>query len=54
MEEENSIAKWAEALAGAGVLSGDEASAIRNALEEIREQGRTDPDLGCSDDLKVI
>ena len=34
---------WAEALADAGVLSGDDASAIRTALEEIREQGRTDP-----------
>ncbi len=34
---------WAEALAGAGVLSRGEATAIRTALEEIRDRGRADP-----------
>ena len=34
---------WAEALAGAGVLSRGEATAIRTALTEIRERGRGDP-----------
>ena len=34
---------WAEALAGAGVLSRGEATAIRTALEEILDRGRADP-----------
>ena len=33
---------WAEALAGAGVLSRSEATAIRMALTEIRDRGRAD------------
>lgn len=33
---------YSEALAGAGVLSADEAGQIRSALEAIREQGRND------------
>ena len=34
---------WAEALAGAGVLSPADASAIRDALLDIRDRGRGDP-----------
>ncbi len=34
---------WAEALAGAGVLSAGDAAAIREALVEIRDRGRGDP-----------
>ncbi len=34
---------WAEALAGAGVLSAGDAAAIRDALIEIRDRGRGDP-----------
>src|SRR5687768_13311817 len=33
---------YCEALVGAGVLSGEEGSQIRNALEKILEQGRVD------------
>ena len=33
---------WAEALAGAGVLSRSEATAIRMALTEMRDRGRAD------------
>lgn len=34
---------WAEALQGTGVLSGEDAAAIRDALTAILEQGRSDP-----------
>ena len=34
---------WAEALGAAGVLSADDAGALRAALEEMLERGRTDP-----------
>ena len=34
---------WAEALASAGVLSGEETTAIRTALTEIRDRGLADP-----------
>ena len=34
---------WAESLAAAGVLSIDEATAIRTALTEIQDRGRADP-----------
>ena len=44
---------WAEALAGAGVLSSGEASAIRTALEEIRDRGRADPDFVAGPDEDI-
>jgi argininosuccinate lyase len=40
---------WANALARAGVLSAEDARAIRNALEEILERGRTDPTFFASE-----
>ncbi len=44
---------WAEGLASAGVLSADDAAAIRAALGEIRERGLTDPDFVDGDDEDV-
>ena len=40
---------WAGALARAGVLSGEDARAIRGGLEEILERGRTDPGFFASE-----
>ena len=52
---EGSIA-WAEALAGAGVLSADDAAAIMTGLTEIREQGRQDPTFisGADEDVHAF
>lgn len=44
---------WAEGLEAAGVLSSDDAAAIRTALEEIRERGRSDPAFVDGDDEDV-
>jgi argininosuccinate lyase len=44
---------WARALAGAGVLSPDEAMAIEQALAEILSRGRSDPAFVSGDDEDV-
>ncbi|HUR33635.1 MAG TPA: argininosuccinate lyase [Vicinamibacterales bacterium] len=44
---------WARALAGAGVLSADEATAIQSALTDILAHGRTDPSFVAGDDEDV-
>ncbi|MFN7915790.1 MAG: argininosuccinate lyase [Vicinamibacterales bacterium] len=44
---------WARALAGAGVLTADEAAAIQSALTEILEQGRANPAFVDGDDEDV-
>lgn len=44
---------WAEGLASAGVLSDDDAAAIRAALEEIRARGLADPGFVQGDDEDV-
>lgn len=49
---EGSLA-WAEALANAGVLTRDDAVTIRQALTEIRELGREDPDFLTGPDEDV-
>ena len=49
---EGSLA-WAEALARAGVLTGDDAVTIRQALTEIRDRGRQDADFLTGDDEDV-
>ena len=49
---EGSLA-WAEALANAGVLTRDDAVTIRQALTEIREQGREDSDFLTGSDEDV-
>ncbi|MDP6582998.1 MAG: lyase family protein, partial [Vicinamibacterales bacterium] len=45
-----------DALAGAGVLSADDASAIREALTEIRERGRREPAFlsGADEDIHAF
>ena len=52
---EGSLA-WAEALAEAGVLSADEATATRDALTDIRERGRRDPAFvsGADEDVHAF
>ena len=47
---------WSEALAGAGVLSADEASTIATGLTEIRAQGRADPSFlqGADEDVHAF
>lgn len=49
---EGSLA-WADALAGAGVLSAAEAATIRDGLAEIRRCGRDDPSFVDGDDEDV-
>ena len=49
---EGSLA-WAEALATAGVLTRDDAVTIRQALTEIRDRGRQDPDFLTGSDEDV-
>ena len=49
---EGSLA-WAEALAGAGVLSAADAASIRDALIEIRRRGRDDPGFVAGPDEDV-
>ena len=49
---EGSLA-WADALAGAGVLSAAEAASIRAALTEIRQRGRDDPGFVTGPDEDV-
>ena len=49
---EGSLA-WAEALASAGVLTRDDAVVIRQALIEIREDARLDPDFLTGSDEDV-
>ncbi len=49
---EGSLA-WAEALAGAGVLSAAEAASIRDALIEIRRRGRDEPGFVAGPDEDV-
>ena len=49
---EGSLA-WAEALAGAGVLSPSDADSIRDALTEIRQRGRDDPAFIAGSDEDV-
>ena len=49
---EGSLA-WAEALANAGVLTRDDAVTIRQALTEIRDRGREDPDFLTGSDEDV-
>jgi argininosuccinate lyase len=44
---------WARALAGAGVLTHDEANAIQAALGEILDQGRANPAFVAGDDEDV-
>ena len=44
---------WARALAGAGVLTSDEAAAIQAALADILEQGRANPAFVDGDDEDV-
>ena len=44
---------WAESLAAVGVLSIDEATAIRTALTEIQDRGRADPDFVNGQDEDV-
>lgn len=44
---------WARALAGAGVLTAAEASAIQATLSDILEQGRTNPAFVSGDDEDV-
>ncbi len=44
---------WAEGLASAGVLSADDAVAIRAALEDIRARGLADPSFVHGDDEDV-
>ena len=52
---EGSLA-WTEALAGAGVLSADEATAITEALTEIRERARQNPSYlsGADEDVHAF
>ena len=52
---EGSLA-WADALAAAGVLSADEAEAIRSALIDIRQRGRDDPAFieGADEDVHAF
>ena len=42
-DDVNGSLAWAEALAGAGVLSAGDADAVRDALLAIRDRGRDDP-----------
>src|SRR5476649_2159110 len=44
---------WARALAGAGVLDGDEARRIEGALTDLLDKGRANPELVAGPDEDV-
>ena len=52
-DDVNGSLAWAEGLALAGVLSAEDATAVRAALEEIRQRGVTDPSFVDGDDEDV-